>query len=826
MKNFYSFVALCIVMLCTSQIKLNAAATAPLTTTECCTNNMIQNGSFENSLDFWDKTGTGSWASNSINEKCGGKTAVSSGNTTLSQKVQVAPGTKLTATVYAGYTGSGAHTLKMAFYDINGVRIGNEVVKNVTNTYTTNNNSPLILYSFSEVTAPAKVSYVLFSADSDDGTLKIDAACIQFTFVPAPDCNCDNVLTNGSFEDNTTLKGWKTTGGATWQYSEQYKACGDNGVVLGNTGTLYQDVPVIAGTKVNFSIFGGYHEKTDQTFKLTFYNAANQPVGTGDVAVVDWDVDLVPSGRPILKQYFLSGTAPSGVSYVRVEAIKTKGDWFKVDAACVEIEVPPVACCDVNMLKNGSFEEYKTITGDIKVPTNWEYSANAKFTWDGGYPVCGSKNGLLTGAGDFWQDVLITPGSKATLTIWGGYHVQSGQTFKIQFVSQTGVVTDGDFETLNKRVEDLPRTSNKGMTQYTLEATAPAGTKYVRIFGTATGNYLKVDAACLSITVPPCETCANNVVQNPNFESLSNWNKVVGTFETSDEYVVCGSLSGKLTGKTTVNQRLEVAQSSTVTFSIYAGYDVNTTPKITLRFLQANEEVLSFTDQAIDKVLTASPGGLKKFTVTAKAPVGTKYVVVEVSSQGGNKLIIDLACVTVVPPDPLPVTLVDFKVKKEGSSAAISWSTSVETNSKEFEVQHSLNGKQWAVLDVVAAQGESLTTKSYSYTHANPSNGNNLYRLRMIDLDATFAFSRIVSENFVTAESAVLYPNPSSNVMKLQSGNEIANIQIYDVRGIKVRDFAPKSTDIDISSLAQGTYIVTFKQTNGITTKQRIQVIR
>jgi hypothetical protein len=370
------------------------------------------------------------------------------------------------------------------------------------------------------------------------------------------------------------------------------------------------------------------------------------------------------------------------------------------------------------------------------------------------------------------------------------------------------------------------------MTKYTLTAgAAPAGTSYIRVLGSATGNYFKVDAACLKITPPVCETCTGNALLNPSFEDgTNNWTKTgAGTLTTSTDYVVCGTKSGKLTDKATVTQTKSVAPGNTVTWIMYAGYaGTASTQTLKLRFYNGNTELTSATvTQVVDKSVTASPLGLKKYTLTKQAPATTTSVVMEISSSAGE-LYADLGCLTIKTDTPLPVTLTDFSVKKEGTAASLAWKTTAETNSKSFEVQHSLNGKEWAILGSVDAQGESSVTKSYSYTHANPANGNNLYRLRMIDKDETFAYSRIISENFVTDESALLYPNPSSNFMKLRNGKEqIASIQIYDTRGVKVKDFIPKDgVDVDISSLSAGNYIVTFKQNNGLITKQKITVIR
>ena len=845
MKTFKSIIALCIVLLCISvkpvlafndleaeKIIENEAAlsSSPTTTTrpkgDCatCTTNVLINPSFEDKDHFNGWTKSTGWGIDGTYAVCGDDAAVLQNKGSIYQDVQVVPNTEVTFSIWGGYHKAKSQTFKLSFLDSDKNVITSTIQSKAVdwNVDTAPSNVPILKkYSFTG-TAPANAVFVRAEATSADGDwFKVDGACMTLK-APAVSCSCDgNVLKNASFEDGNTAS-WTTTG--TWNSNTYYDICGEKAQVLTGAGSIYQDILVNPGTFVNFSMFGGYHKEKGQKFKLSFYNGNNLLTSTS--VDVDWDVDIVPSGQPILKKYTLNGTAPANTTKVRVEATSGSGDYFKIDGGCVQLTVPPVACCTANMLKNGSFEDYTTV-GSKKVPAGWE-STNGSFTWDDAYAVCGSKNGLVSGAGSFWQDVRIAGGSSATLTIWGGYHNQNAQTFKLQFVMSDGTtIVQGDSKTLNKSVETFPKTSNAGLTQYTLTATAPAGAKYVRVFGSSNGDFLKVDAACLTISVPVCETCNDNKLLNPSFETgTGDWTKIAGSFETSEDYVVCGTKSGKLINKSTIAQEKSADPGSSVTFSIYAGVNVVNGQKLRLRFLNADRGEISIKETAVTKIYSAATVGLQKYTVAERAPQNTRYVSVELVSNG-DTFIFDLGCLSMIGGTPLPVTLTEFGVKKEGNAASLVWKTTMETNSKEFEVQHSLNGKQWEILGVVAAEGESNVIKTYSYTHTNPSNGSNLYRLRMIDNDLTFAYSRIVSEDFITEESAVLYPNPSSNFMKLKSGVEkIASIQIYDVRGIKVRDFVPGSNDIDISSLDQGTYIVTFKQISGLVTKQRIQVVR
>ncbi|WP_254560944.1 T9SS type A sorting domain-containing protein [Dyadobacter diqingensis] len=192
----------------------------------------------------------------------------------------------------------------------------------------------------------------------------------------------------------------------------------------------------------------------------------------------------------------------------------------------------------------------------------------------------------------------------------------------------------------------------------------------------------------------------------------------------------------------------------------------------------------------------------------------------------GNNIANDNSITSIAVTAPLPVTLVSFDVQKEGQVAKLKWATTAETNSDYFEIQHSVTGKEWAKIGNVASTGESSTLKNYTFSHGNPVNGENLYRLRMVDKDQTFAYSRIQSVKFDgITKDLTIYPNPVSDKLFLRDFKEITNIQINDLSGHAVYQADANTTgEINISGLKSGMYIVKISRANGLTSTQKIVV--
>lgn len=168
----------------------------------------------------------------------------------------------------------------------------------------------------------------------------------------------------------------------------------------------------------------------------------------------------------------------------------------------------------------------------------------------------------------------------------------------------------------------------------------------------------------------------------------------------------------------------------------------------------------------------------------------------------------------------LPVKLVSFEAAARENVVDLSWVTTEETNSDRFEVQRSTDGKTWNSIGSVKAEGESKVRKTYNFTDHQPQVGvgANLYRLKMMDLDGSFAFSSIRSVGLDNKLESSVYPNPATTVinLKVTSWKQVKTVRINNLSGIRVYSSGPaESGSIDVSGLESGIYIVHITHTDG-----------
>jgi len=176
----------------------------------------------------------------------------------------------------------------------------------------------------------------------------------------------------------------------------------------------------------------------------------------------------------------------------------------------------------------------------------------------------------------------------------------------------------------------------------------------------------------------------------------------------------------------------------------------------------------------------------------------------------------------------LPVTLVSFTARKEGILANLNWSTTAETNSDRFEIERSLNGKSWNKIGVLKSNGESKSLLNYAYSDRNPSEGENFYRLKMVDKDETFAYSRIQSLTFDGPNTDLsVYPNPATDKILLRDFSKIIEVVISDLNGRTVHLSGTSSNgQINVKNLIPGTYIVKTTRSDGGISSQKIVITR
>lgn len=136
----------------------------------------------------------------------------------------------------------------------------------------------------------------------------------------------------------------------------------------------------------------------------------------------------------------------------------------------------------------------------------------------------------------------------------------------------------------------------------------------------------------------------------------------------------------------------------------------------------------------------------------------------------------------------LPVEYLYLKAFANDNYDLIEWATSSEINCDYFELEVSRNLVDFITPTQIKGQGNTNQITYYSFKNYNFYNGDSYYRLKQVDFDGSYKYSKIVSVSRESGEYEILvYPNPFSDNIKIDFTSvpegENAKVLIYNSLG-------------------------------------------
>lgn len=136
----------------------------------------------------------------------------------------------------------------------------------------------------------------------------------------------------------------------------------------------------------------------------------------------------------------------------------------------------------------------------------------------------------------------------------------------------------------------------------------------------------------------------------------------------------------------------------------------------------------------------------------------------------------------------LPVTLSGFEADMKNASVKLTWQTASELNNEKFLIETSNEGEIFASIGEIQGAGTTTEAKTYQFTHRTPSEGINYYRLKQVDFDGTFEYSKVVAINAPGTTDIFTFPNPAKDKIYVQYDRSKGegNVYLYDALGRRV----------------------------------------
>ena len=162
----------------------------------------------------------------------------------------------------------------------------------------------------------------------------------------------------------------------------------------------------------------------------------------------------------------------------------------------------------------------------------------------------------------------------------------------------------------------------------------------------------------------------------------------------------------------------------------------------------------------------------------------------------------------------LPVELVRFTTQLQESETLLKWETASEINNQGFDIEYSDDGNTWRKIGYQEGNGSTDIYSNYFFYDKNPKLGVNYYRLKQIDFDGKYEYSKIESVIVEKIGSGYsIYPNPtSSKKVNIVIPTEGTEISIFDSSG-KLMFFSKMEIGVQVISFekfSKGLYFVKF----------------
>jgi hypothetical protein len=180
-------------------------------------------------------------------------------------------------------------------------------------------------------------------------------------------------------------------------------------------------------------------------------------------------------------------------------------------------------------------------------------------------------------------------------------------------------------------------------------------------------------------------------------------------------------------------------------------------------------------------------------------------------------------------PNVIPIELSQFTGINKNGKNQLNWATATEINTDYFDIEYSMDSKNFKSIGRAKAAGQSTSPLTYAFEDENSLQKINYYRLKTVDFDGSFSLSNTVTivSNNKSFQPLKLFPSIVSNTLNLtyEADGKPSNWRVVDAFGKVVQQsFGSKkgvytegslSEVLDVSNLPNGLYLFQLIQQNG-----------
>ena len=264
---------------------------------------------------------------------------------------------------------------------------------------------------------------------------------------------------------------------------------------------------------------------------------------------------------------------------------------------------------------------------------------------------------------------------------------------------------------------------------------------------------------------------------------------------------------------------IDITANSDVDFALWGPYSNLTNAQAACGSLPAPIDC-SYSTSATEQANTnAIAGDVYVLLVTNYADVSQS---INLNSAGSNTASTNCAIV-------LPITLTSFNGNNIGNKNILNWTTSSEINNDYFSIEDSKNSIDFNEIGRVIGAGNSNQLLTYKFEDEQPLADVTYYRLKQVDFDGQFEYSKIIAIKTAKDFTVNIYPNPSKKDLYFDISStkeETVTIIYTDIIGNTFKEFVQIAKGAntyqanEFNNLSKGIYFVRIMSENNDIIKQ------
>jgi hypothetical protein len=214
-------------------------------------------------------------------------------------------------------------------------------------------------------------------------------------------------------------------------------------------------------------------------------------------------------------------------------------------------------------------------------------------------------------------------------------------------------------------------------------------------------------------------------------------------------------------------------------------------------------------------VVTGGTAGTTNGTTTSFGAVNGTAGVLTTNMNPGTVAKVPVACTV------LAISFVDVTATPENGAVNVGWTVGQEVSTLNYVVERSTDGVHFSAIGSESSKAADGVDNAYQYpdNEASAVGGTLYYRIREVETDGTFYYSKVVSVSLgAGAGKLAAFPNPAQSFVTVSFSSmmaEVVSLRLFDVRGCQLwskqyeAQVGQNTVNIDcVSTLPDGVYLL------------------